>query len=60
MVEALERDTASADDREVELLANGTYAGRDAAFVVLRTGDRYEVLAYDPATCDLLGRDASG
>lgn len=59
--EALERDTAQADDREVTLLADGTYAGQSAVFVVVRTpqpgDDRYEVLAYEPGDCTLLARD---
>lgn len=62
VVEALERDTAEADGREVWLLATGRYAERDAVFVVIRSlderaGDRYEVLAYDPSDCSLLARD---
>ena len=60
--EALRRDTAQADDRDVTLLADGTYAGRAAAFVVVRTQqddgpDLVEVLAYDPDDCSLLARD---
>lgn len=61
VTEALQRDTSQADDRLVQLLADGTYAGRDAAFVVVRTPaageDRYEVLAYDPDNCSLIARD---
>lgn len=63
VTEALERDTVPADGREVWLVAEGTYAGQDAAFVVVRTpatpDDHYEVLAYDPTDCTLLARDAT-
>ena len=62
VVEALERDTETVDGREVTYLAAGTYAGDPAQFVVVRSpaeegGDRYDVLAYDPADCSLLDRD---
>ncbi len=62
VLEALERDTAAAEGREVWQLASGRYADRDAVFVVVRTpgddaGDVYEVLAYDPGDCSLLARD---
>lgn len=63
VTEALERDTVPADGRDVWLVAEGTYDGQDAAFVVVRTpatpDDHYEVLAYDPADCALLARDAT-
>lgn len=57
---ALERDTAAGDDRRVTVLADGEYAGRAAAFVVVRTdGDPglVTVLAYDPTDCSLLGSE---
>ncbi len=61
VVEALERDTAEADGREVTFLARGTYAEQPAQFVVVSTptddGERVEVLAYDPEDCSLLARD---
>ncbi len=61
VVEALERDTAAADGREVALVAGGTYAEQPAQFVVVRTptdgAERLEVLAYDPTDCSLLARD---
>lgn len=61
VVEALERDTAAADGREVTFLARGTYADQPAQFVVISTpvdgGERIDVLAYDPADCSLLARD---
>ena len=61
VVEALERDTADVEGREVTFLAAGTYAGAPAQFVVVRApqdgaGDRFEVLAYDPTDCTLLDR----
>lgn len=61
VAEALERDTSAADERIVWRVASGTYADQEAVFVVIRTpdddGDRYDVLAYDPADCSLLARD---
>lgn len=62
--EALRRDTTEVDGRQVWLLAQGTYAGADAVFVVVRfthddAEDGYEVLAYDPVDCSLLARDAT-
>lgn len=61
VTEALERDTAAADGRDVWLVATGTYAEEPAVFVVVRTPatpeDRFEVLAYDPDGCTLLARD---
>lgn len=58
---ALERDSDGDELREVWLLATGTYAERDAAFVVLRreTGgaEVFDVFAYDPADCSLLAQD---
>lgn len=61
IAEALERDTTAADERIVWRVASGTYAAQEAVFVVIRTpgedGDRYDVLAYDPADCSLLARD---
>ena len=61
VAEALERDTTAADERIVWRVATGTYADQEAVFVVIRTpddeGDRYDVLAYDPADCSLLARD---
>jgi len=56
--EALRRDTDPDGDPQLQLLADGTYDGQDAVFVVLRTatasGDRIQVLAYDPGDCSLL------
>lgn len=64
VTEALERDTEQADGREVWLVGTGTYAEEPAVFVVIRTPatpeDRFDVLAYDPAGCALLARDATG